>query len=244
MEEIKIKQFLAPNSGYDYGDGDGDGDGDGRGSGDGSGRGPGSGDGFGYGYGDGRSSGSGDGVGRGYGDGCGIGNGDGDTYGCGNGYGYGEGIKAIGKHLIYIVDGIYTIFYSIHKNVAKGAIFYSDFTLSPCYVVKGNGKFAHGKTIKQAMGDLERKIFEDLDVEERIEIFVKEFKLDKKYPAMKFFEWHNKLTGSCEMGRKSFAKNHDIDLNKDEFTVEEFIELTKNDFGREVIKQLAERLGL
>ena len=61
---------------------------------------------------------------------------------------------------------------------------------------------------------------------------------------MKFFEWHNKLTGSCEMGRKSFAKNHDIDLNKDEFTVEEFIELTKNDFGRKVIEQLAERLGL
>lgn len=228
MEEIKIEQFLELNSGecwgdgYGYGSGYGDGYGYGSDYGDGYGDGYGNGDGYGYGYGD----------GSGYDDGSGYGD------------GYDEGIKAIGKHLIYIVDGIYTIFYSIHKNVAKGAIFCNDFTLRPCYVVKGNGKFAHGETIKQAMRDLERKIFEDLDVEERIEMFIKEFKLNKKYPAMKFFEWHNKLTGSCEMGRKSFAKNHDIDLNKDEFTVEEFIELTKNDFGGEVIKQLVERLGL
>ena len=233
MEKIKIEQFLELNSGVGYGSGAGYCDGAGHGNGDD----------YGDGYGSGRGSGRGDDAGRGYGDGCGIGNGDGDTYGCGNGYGYGEGIKAVGKHLIYIVDGIYTIFYSIHKNVAKGAIFYNDFTLRPCYVVKGQGHFAHGETIKQAMEDLERKIFEDLDVEERIDMFVEEFELDKKYPAMKFFDWHNKLTGSCEMGRKTFVENHNIDLDKDEFTVEEFIELTQNDFGGEVINELKEKIN-
>lgn len=226
MEKIKIEQFLVLD--YGWGDDCGYGDGTGHGIGDGCG------------YGDGCGRGCDDSDARGRGVGSGSGYDDASGRGCG----YDTGIKAVGKCLLYRVDGINTVFYSIHKNIARGAIFNSDFTFTPCYIVKGHGHFAHGKTIKQAMGDLERKIFKDLDVEERIDMFVEEFELGKKYPAMKFFDWHNKLTGSCEMGRKSFAKNHDIDLNTDEFTAEEFIKLTENDFGGEVIKQLAERLGL
>ena len=40
--------------------------------------------------------------------------------------------------------------------------------------------------------------------------------------------------------RKYFAKNHDIDLDKDKVTVKEFIELTENDYGGNIIKQLKE----
>jgi hypothetical protein len=68
--------------------------------------------------------------------------------------------------------------------------------------------------------------------------------LTDKYSAMEFFNWHNRLTGSCEMGRKSFAKNNDIDLENDKFTVFEFIEKTKNDYGRDVIRQLAAKVGV
>ena len=118
-----------------------------------------------------------------------------------------------------------------------------DFTLKPCYIVKSRGYFAHGETIKKAMKDLEKKIFNDMGIEEKIDAFLREFELDKKYPAHKFYEWHHKLTGSCEMGRKTFVEKHNIDLGKDEFTVEEFIELTQNDFGGEVIKELKERIS-
>jgi hypothetical protein len=42
------------------------------------------------------------------------------------------------------------------------------------------------------------------------------------------------------MGRKSFAKNHGINIDKDKFTVQEFIEITKNDFGGKIIQKLEE----
>lgn len=45
---------------------------------------------------------------------------------------------------------------------------------------------------------------------------------------------------SCEMGRKSFAVTHGIDLDNDYMTVQEFIELTKDSFGGQVIRKLAE----
>ena len=81
-----------------------------------------------------------------------------------------------------------------------------------------------------------------MDVEEKIEVFLKEFQPDVKYKARLFYEWHHKLTGSCEFGRNSFIKNHDIDLDNGLYTVKEFIEITKNDFGGEIIRQIEERI--
>lgn len=56
--------------------------------------------------------------------------------------------------------------------------------------------------------------------------------------AVVFFEWHNILTGSCEYGRKSFIESNGIDIENDSFTIQEFINLTKNSYGSEIIKQL------
>ncbi len=93
------------------------------------------------------------------------------------------------------------------------------------------------------MEDLENKIFEDMDTEEAIEMFLKEFSdLTKKYPAKDFYVWHNRLTGSCEMGRNSFVKNGGYDLENDTFTVQEFIEITKDAFGSYVIKLLEQKI--
>ena len=179
------------------------------------------------------SSGSGDGSGYGYG--YGSGSGDGSGYG----YGYGYGIKAINGDIIYQIDDIPTIIKQVRNNVAKGYILNNDLSLTPCYIVKGHNKFAHGETVKKAMEDLENKIFEDMDTDEAIEMFLKEFSdLDKKYPAKDFYIWHNRLTGSCEMGRNSFVRNGGYNLEKDTFTVQEFIDITKNAFGGEIIRQL------
>ena len=46
----------------------------------------------------------------------------------------------------------------------------------------------------------------------------------------------------CEMGRNSFVKNGGYDLENDTFTVQEFIDITKNAFGGDVIKQLEETI--
>ena len=229
MEDVKIKEWLENNP-----KSSGSGSGSGSGYGDGSGYGYGSGSGSGYGYGSGSGSGYGYGYGYGYGSGSGYGDGDGD------GDGDGSGIKTFGNYTVYMIDGVQTIISQIKGQLAKGFILNKDFTLGPCYVVKGNGYFAHGKDIREAQTSLREKIFENMDSDEAIEQFMSKFEKGKSYKGTEFFEWHNYLTGSCLMGRESFVKNHGLDLEK-EYTVAEFIELTENDYGGEIIKQLKER---
>ena len=139
-----------------------------------------------------------------------------------------------------MVDGVQTLIKHVSGAMAKGFILESDFTLNPCYIAKGNGYFAHGKTAKDAVEALQAKIFENMDADEAIEAFMDKFEKDKSYKGAEFFEWHHYLTGSCQMGRESFVRNHAINL-EDEMTVEEFIALCENDYGGEVIRDLKAR---
>ena len=237
MEKIKVEEWLKDNpsgSGYGYGDGSGYGSGYGDGDGSGYGSGYGYGDGSGYGYGDGDGSGYGDG------DGSGDGSGYGSVYGSGDGSGYGDGIGSFNGKDVFLVDGVQTIITHIKDAVAKGFILNNDFTLTPCFIVKGHGYFAHGKTLEEASHSLQEKIFEDMDTEEAIEMFMDTFKKGEKYKGTEFFEWHHHLTGSCLMGRESFVKNHGLDVNA-MYTVDEFIEICENDYGSGIIKELKER---
>jgi hypothetical protein len=175
--------------------------------------------------------------GDGYGDGFGSGSGS----GYGDGYGSGYGVKAINGMAVSLIDSVETIVTRVKGNVAKGYILNNDLQLSPCYVVKNNKYFAHGKTLRAANEALQNKIFSDLDVDGRIAEFIKKFKANAKYPAKTFFDWHGIITGSCELGRESFVRNHNIDLENDVFTVAEFIALTENEYGGEIIKRLKEK---
>nr|DAK04964.1 MAG TPA: hypothetical protein [Caudoviricetes sp.] len=241
MEEIKVLEFIS----FGSGDGDDSGYGSGSGYGDGSGYGSGYGYGDGSGYGNGSGSGFGYGDGSGYGYGYGYGNGSGYGYGYGSGYGYGNGsgsgygLNSINGKKIYMVDDIATTISHIHGNTAKGTIVNSDLAETPCYIVKEGRYFAHGNSLAEANAALQDKLFEEMPAEERIAEFWKYHKKGVKYPTKDFFGWHHELTGSCLMGRQQFAKDHGVDL-EGEMTVEEFIALTKNAFGGEIIKRLEE----
>lgn len=101
--------------------------------------------------------------------------------------------------------------------------------------------FAHGKTLREAMDALRDKLFEDMPEEERIAEFVKAHEWDKQYPSADYYEWYHWLTGSCNMGRSEFAKCHGYKLTDDELlTVEEFIKLTENNYGGNIIRKLRE----
>lgn len=182
-------------------------------------------------YGDGDGSGDGDGYG------------DGDGSGYGYGYGSGDGLKLLDNQTIYQIDGVKTIITLVRDNVAKGYIVNSDLTITPCFIVKGSNLFAHGKTLKEAFKALQEKIFNNLSTEERIDGFTSKFpNVYKKIKAIDLFEWHNKLTGSCEMGRLQFCRDKGIDVNLDSFTILEFIKLTENSYGRDIILMLKEKL--
>ena len=168
-----------------------------------------------------------------------ISSGSGYGYGYGDGYGDGYGLKSINGKKIYMVDGIATTISHIHGNTAKGTIVNNDLTETPCYIVKEGKYFAHGKTLAKANAALQDKLFDKMPAEERIAAFWECHKKGVKYPTKDFFEWHHKLTGSCLMGRQQFAKDHGVDLDG-EMTVKEFIALTKNAFGGDIIKRLEE----
>ena len=215
MEGMKesVKKFLSDDFGDGYGYGSGDGSGDGSGYG------------------------SGDGDGYGSGDGSGYGSGDGSGYGYGYGSGDGSYIASVNHHVAALVDGVLTVFRSVHKNIARGWILNSDMTLVPCFVVKSGALFAHGETLRDAMSALRDKLFEDMPEEDRIKAFAEEYKPGIAVPNQELFDWHHRLTGSCLMGRKEFVERHGINLDGST-TPEEFIRLTEHAYGGDVIRKL------
>ena len=104
-------------------------------------------------------------------------------------------------------------------------------------VVKQDGVFAHGGTLREARSALMSKLFDSLPVEKRVSAFVALHLEDKPYPNKDYFEWHGRLTGSCELGRKLFASNRGIDMSGS-MTVSEFVRLTENAYGGEIVRQL------
>ena len=205
-----LKEFLS--SGFGYGSGYGSGDGDGYGDGDG----------------DGYGSGSGSGSGGGYGSGS----------GCGSGYG--SGLKSLNGQPVDMIDDVPTILTRIIGDAAKGFIVRADLSLAPTFVCKQGNTFAHGETLHKAREALLEKLFDDMSTEDRIAAFCAEFKPGVKRPAMDFFSWHHRLTGSCEQGRREFARQHGVDLESDTLTTEEFFALTRDSYGKDIIRQTEE----
>ena len=189
------------------------------------------------GYGDGYGYGDGSGYGYGSGDGDGSGYGDGD--GSGDGSGYGERIKKYKGEDVYYIDCIPTVIHSIKGNYAKGFTINDDFGKTPCFVARSaDGRlFAHGNNLHEAVAALEDKVSESMTEEERIELFCKSFKKTKKYKGTVFFDWHNRLTGSCLFGRNQFVKDKGLDVQA-EYTVDEFIAIVENAYGSVIIKKL------
>ena len=166
-------------------------------------------------------------------------------YGSGSGYGYGSGsgVEELDGKKIYQIDGLQTTLFSIKGNVAKGAVLQNDLTWKPCYIAKGGGKFAHGETLRDAMTALTDKLFDDMPEEERIAEFVKAHpEYRKPYPNRDLYDWHHRLTGSCEMGRNAFVEDKGLNLD-DSSTIEEFVKVTGYSYGGTTIRKLPAAYG-
>ena len=217
----------------------------------------------GSGFGSSDYSGRGDGYGSGQGyaskDGCGFGNGCGFGYsnffgygfgcicgrGCEKSDGYGEGsyygdILTFNGNIVDFIDMLPTIIIQVNGNFAKGYIIKDDLTLESCYIAKVGNFFAHGKTLKDAVTDAERKRGKNMSIEERIKKFVEIFgSLDSEHTGKEYYDWHHILTNSCQMGRDKFCEAHGIDLSK-KYTVKYFLDITKDSYGSNVIKLVRE----
>lgn len=176
--------------------------------------------------------------------GCGCGFGFGSSYGYGYGSGDDLGVKEINGNIVCIIDDIPTIITSVRNNIAKGFIVKNDLQFEPCYIVKENNHFAHGFTLKDAFMSLQEKLYDDSTEEERIEAFMKQFpEYDVKYDNMDLFVYHHVLTGSCRMGREAFMSNKGLSLDG-KTSVREFVKLTQDAYGGDIIKKLPEAYGI
>lgn len=233
MLEDKIKEFInnTLDNTFNYNNSGGDGSGVASGYGSRT-----------IGHGFGFSEGAGYNDGSGYGDGSAEGYSN-DTY---SGYGqcFGSGVAEVNGLKVYIIDGTLTIITSVRANVAQGFLLKSDLQMIPCYVVKENNTFAHGSTLRSAFNCLQEKLYNDRTEEERIEAFMKKFpKYDVKYDNRDLFTYHHVLTGSCQMGRESFMSSKGLTFDG-KTSVREFVELTKDVYGGDIVKKLPGAYGL
>ena len=232
----KIKEFLALDTGSGYGRGGADGTG--FGSCDGMGCGIGAGVQKNYSCGYGTAVPDGDGRGSGVGEDNSFVENDfyiphGEDTPC-----VGFGVKVINGYVVHRIDDIPTIITSVRGNVAQGFIVQSDLQLKPCYIVKENNKFAHGETLHDAFNSIQEKLFDTSSEEERLDAFKKKFpEYDVKYDNKDLFTYHHVLTVSCRMGRETFVVRHGLSLDG-KTSVREFVELTKNAYGGDIIKKL------
>lgn len=207
--------------------------------------------GYGYGRGAGTGSDSGDRYDRGlgYGSGYAYGGGYDNCNGGDEGYDIDDKsnddidnnycIKSVNGLHVYMIDNMPTLITSLHNNIAQGYILRRDLTLKPCYIAKINQYYAHGKTAKEAVAAARSKYNINKPLEERLAEFNKAYPdREKPVPAKELYNWHHILTGSCEMGRKQFCREHNIDIETDNITVNKFIDLTRYEYGGLVIKQL------
>ena len=93
-------------------------------------------------------------------------------------------------------------------------------------VTDGNGKWSHGKTLKDAKKDLIYKI-SNTD-----KSGYKDFTLDTEVTFEEGVEMYRVITGACSFGVKNFVETN-LDEVKQRYKVPEIISLTEGRYGHE-----------
>lgn len=97
----------------------------------------------------------------------------------------------------------------------------------PFYLVTdGNGKWAHGNTLREAMEDLRFKN------SARKQDDYKKMKLDDTLSKQDAVICYRVITGACRFGTNDFLENR-LEVDKDCYSIREIMELTKGEYGHE-----------
>ena len=126
------------------------------------------------------------------------------------------------------VDGIFTKIISERGNVmrvqriARSEVEY--------LITDGDGRWAHGATLKEAKDSLIYKITS------RDTTKYKNWSLDTEITHAEAIEAYRTITGACAFGTRHFCEMILGDRKKDKYTVSEVIELTKGQYGADRFK--------
>ena len=126
------------------------------------------------------------------------------------------------------VDGIFTRIISERgkvmkvQRVARKEIEY--------LVTDGEGRWAHGATLREAKESLIYKIAD------RDSSKYKEWKKDTIVTHAEAIEAYRVITGACALGTRHFCESVLGENKKDKYTIAEVVELTKGQYGAETFK--------
>jgi len=126
-------------------------------------------------------------------------------------------------------DGIFTEIISVRggvfrvKELFKEKVFY--------LVTDGNGRYAHGDSLSEAREDLIYKLNSDVNKDD-----FKNLKLTDKLSFEQAVSCYRAITGACSFGVKDFVERNKIN-KKEKYSVTEIINLTKGEFGSEVLQE-------
>ena len=120
------------------------------------------------------------------------------------------------------VDGIFSRVISRKGKVWRIAQIGS--TKEQYLVTDGEGRYAHGDTIKQAKADLIYKI-KDRNTDK-----YKGMALDTRLTFAEAIKCYRVITGACEAGTRGFVQSLG-DKVKDHYTIAEMMEVTKGQYG-------------
>ena len=121
------------------------------------------------------------------------------------------------------VDGIFTKIISERGNVMRvQRIACKEIEY---LVTDGNGRYAHGATLKEAKESLIYKITS------RDTSKYKSWTLDTEITHAEAIEAYRTITGACALGTRHFCESVLGDNKKDKYTISEIINLTQGQYG-------------
>ena len=131
------------------------------------------------------------------------------------------------------VDGIFTKIISERGNVMRvQRIAHKEIEY---LVTDGDGRWAHGATLKEAKDSLIYKITS------RDTTKYKGWSLDTEISHAEAIEAYRTITGACAFGTRHFCETILGDKKKDKYTVAEVIVLTKGQYGADRFKEFFDK---
>ena len=131
------------------------------------------------------------------------------------------------------VDGIFTRIISDHGKVMKVQRISRENI--EYLVTDGEGRWAHGTTLKEAKESLIYKITD------RDSTKYQAWNKDTVVTHAEAIEAYRAITGACALGTRHFCEIVLGDNKKDKYTIAEVIELTKGQYGAETFKNFFKR---
>lgn len=138
---------------------------------------------------------------------------------------------------VYFINDKHVIIEQLHRNYARVKIISIDLSLYDQWLVKYQGYFGFGKTLKEANTNAKLNASREIPLEIRIEHFINTHPLFEEFTGQELFDWHDYLTGSCKAGKYKFCRDNNVDFNK-KYTVLYFLNLVKDSYKPEIIEQV------